>query len=269
VIRVGVIGACGRMGRIVCAAVADQDDMALVAAIDRSFVGEPVGKLVGRPELDLVVSDRLDSLPASGVEVAVDFTHRDVVRDTVRWAVSHALHIVVGTSGLLPDDLEPIAKQLAAEGSESNVIVAPNFAIGAVLMERFAATAARYLSAVEVIELHHEGKADAPSGTAISTARRIAAAREDAVPEISTAETVAGSRGGEVEGVRVHSVRLPGLVAHQEVILGGVGETLTIRHDSTDRSSFTPGVLLAIREVRTRPGLTVGLESLLGFPEGE
>ncbi|MBI3648522.1 MAG: 4-hydroxy-tetrahydrodipicolinate reductase [Actinobacteria bacterium] len=265
-IRVGVIGACGRMGQMVCRAVAEQDDLALVAAVDRSHVGESIGKLIGRPKLDVSVSDELDALLESHAEVAVDFTHPDVVRDDIHWAVAHAMHLVVGTTGLTEADIEAVERQLEAEGSESNVILAPNFAIGAVLMQRFAGMASRFLPAVEVIELHHDGKADAPSGTALATARKIAAerGRDWHGPR---EESVEGVRGGEVEGVRVHSVRLPGLVAHQEVILGGLGQTLTIRHDSMDRSSFMPGVLLAIRRVSTRPGLTVGLEPLLDLPE--
>ena len=265
-IRVGVVGACGRMGQMVCRTVADQSDMALVAAVDRSRVGESMGKLIGHPKIDVPVSEELDMLMDAEIEVAVDFTHPDVVRDDIGWAVAHAVHMVVGTTGLTQTDLDDVAKQLEAEGSESNVIVAPNFAIGAVLMQRFAAIASRYLPAVEVIELHHEGKADAPSGTALATAQRIALERGEDHPGPAS-EMIRGVRGGEVEGVRVHSVRLPGLVAHQEVILGGLGQTLTIRHDSMDRSSFMPGVLLAIRAVSTRPGLTVGLEPLLDLPD--
>jgi len=251
---------------MVCRAVADQPDLSLVAAIDRSHVGEPIGRLIGRPKVEVEVVDELDGLMDVDAEVAVDFTHPDVVRDDIRWAISHAVHFVVGTTGLTDADLEEVGRELEAEGSDSNVIVASNFAIGAVLMQRFAAVAARYLPGVEVIELHHDGKADAPSGTALATARRIARERQTAWrgPD---AESISGVRGGEVDGVRVHAVRLPGLVAHQEVILGDVGQTLTIRHDSMDRSSFMPGVLLAIREVSTRPGLTVGLEPLLGLDE--
>jgi 4-hydroxy-tetrahydrodipicolinate reductase len=266
VIRVGVIGACGRMGQMVCRAVSDQRDMALVAAIDRSHIGEPIGRLVGRPKLEVVVSAELDALMDADAEVAVDFTHPDVVRDDIRWAIAHAVHLVVGTTGLSAADLDQARSELEAEGSESNVVVASNFAIGAVLMQRFAAVASRYLPAVEIIELHHDGKADAPSGTALATARRIARERTDAWSG-PDAEAIPGVRGGDVEGIRVHAVRLPGLVAHQEVILGDVGQTLTIRHDSMDRSSFMPGVLLATRDVSTRPGLTVGLEPLLGFPD--
>lgn len=261
-IRVGVIGARGRMGRTVCRAVAEADDLALVAAIDRSGVGQEIGKEIGHPEIDVPVSDELDRLLEAEVEVAVEFTHPDVVLDDIRWCVEHAIHMVVGTTGLSPADLDEITGLIEVEGGESNIVLAANFALGAVLMERFAGIAARYFPAVEVIELHHEGKADAPSGTSLATARRIAETtgglRRDA-----GRESIEGVRGGAVDGVRIHSVRLPGLVAHQEVLFGGEGQTLTIRHDSTDRGSFMPGVLLAIREVSTRPGLTTGLEPLL------
>ena len=262
-IRVGVIGACGRMGRAVCRAVLDDPGLALVAAVDRSHAGETVGSLVGDPGVGLVVSDSLGALTEAEAEVAVDFTHPDVVMENVRWAVARGLHLVVGTTGVAPEDLDEIRSLLGSEGSSSNVVVAPNFAIGAVLMQRFAAEAARHLPAVEIIEFHHEGKADAPSGTALATARRLAGERPEAWSGPG-AETLAGARGGDVEGIRIHSVRLPGLVAHQEVIFGGPGQTLTIRHDSTDRTSFMPGVLLAVKAVGTRPGLTVGLEPLLG-----
>lgn len=261
-IRVAVIGACGRMGRMVCRAVCDDPDLALVAAVDRSRVGEDLGGQIGHPEVDIRVSDELDTLLQAETEVAVDFTHPDIVMDTVRWAIDHAIHIVVGTTGLTPEHLDEIRGLLEGDGSESNVIVAPNFAIGAVLAQRFSAEAARYFPAAEIIELHHDGKADAPSGTALATARRLAEARarDWAGPRD---ESVDGVRGGDLDGVRIHSVRLPGLVAHQEVIFGGEGQTLTIRHDSMDRTSFMPGVILAIKAVSTRPGLTVGLEPLL------
>ncbi len=266
-IRVGVIGACGRMGQTVCRAVVEDPDLALVAAIDRSHAGEPVGPRIGHPEFtDVVVWNELDRLLEAEVEVAVDFTHPDVVRDNVRWVLSHHMHLVVGTTGLTGEDLAEIERWVNSEGVDANVIVAPNFAVGAVLMQWFAALAARHFPAVEVIELHHDGKADAPSGTALATVRRLLAAR-GAVYRGPDAESLTGVRGGDVEGVRVHSVRLPGLVAHQEVIFGGPGQILTIRHDSMDRSSFMPGVLMAIKAVSTLPGLTVGLESLLGLPE--
>jgi 4-hydroxy-tetrahydrodipicolinate reductase len=265
VIRVGVVGACGRMGQMVCRAVADAHDLALVAAIDRSKVGQKVGPLIGHPELDVPVSDELHRLLEAEVEVAIDFTHPDVVMDNIRWCITHAIHLVVGTTGISVEDLRVIEDAIGDEGAESNVVVASNFALGAVLMLRFATEAVRHLPAVEIIELHHDQKADAPSGTAYAMARRLEAARPQPYrgPE---AESLAGVRGGDADGIRVHSVRLPGLVAHHEIIFGGQGQTLTIRHDSTDRSSFMPGVLLAVRSVLTRHGLTVGLEPLLSTP---
>jgi 4-hydroxy-tetrahydrodipicolinate reductase len=264
-IRVGVIGACGRMGQMVCRAVAEADDLALVAAIDRSKVGQGIGALVGHPEIDVPISDELDRLLEAEVEVAIDFTHPDVVMDDIRWCVNHAIHLVVGTTGITEEHVKEIERTIGDEGAESNVVISPNFALGAVLMERFAAEAVRFFPAVEVIELHHDHKADAPSGTAMATARRLEEerGREWRGPQ---AESLAGVRGGDVDGIRVHSVRLPGLVAHQEVIFGGQGQTLTIRHDSTDRSSFMPGVLMAARAVMTRPGLTLGLEPLFDRP---
>jgi 4-hydroxy-tetrahydrodipicolinate reductase len=266
VIRVGVIGAAGRMGQMVCRTVIDQEDMALVAAIDRSKVGQSIGPLIGQPKLDVPISDELDRLLEAEVEVAVDFTHPDVVMDDIQWCIEHGINLVVGTTGIGDEEIEQIRKMLDDEGSgEPHVIVAPNFALGAVLMQRFAGVAARFFPAVEIVELHHDGKADAPSGTALSTAHRLLKERaaDYRGPE---GESLHGVRGGDVEGIRMHSVRLPGLVAHQEVILGGQGQTLTIRHDSTDRSSFMPGVLMAVRAVSTRPGLTVGLEPLLDLP---
>ena len=264
-IRVGVIGACGRMGLMVCRAVAETEDLALVAAIDRSKVGHPIGQMIGHPAIDVPVSDELDRLLEAEVEVAIDFTHPDVVVENIHWCIAHAVHLVVGTTGIGQEDLRGIQELLSDEGHESNVIVAPNFALGAVLMQRFAAQAARYFPAVEIVELHHDQKADAPSGTAIATVRRIQEGRGEGWRG-PLAESLEGVRGGDVDGIRVHSVRLPGLVAHQEVIFGGQGQTLTIRHDSTDRASFMPGVLMAARAVLTRPGLTVGLEPLLDLP---
>jgi len=265
VIRVGVIGALGRMGQMVCRAVSDDPGLTLVAAVDRAGRGERIGRLIGHPESEIIVSDLMDTLLQEEVEVAVDFTHPDVVHENVQWCVQHAIHDVVGTTGLTNEELAEIDAALASEGGESNVLVAPNFALGAVLMEQFAAIAARVFPAVEIIELHHDDKADAPSGTALSTARRLEAARAE-VYKGPDDERVTGARGGDVEGIRIHSVRLPGLVAHQEVIFGGQGQTLTVRHDVTDRSSFMPGVLLAIRSISTRPGLTIGLEALLDRP---
>jgi 4-hydroxy-tetrahydrodipicolinate reductase len=173
VIRVGVIGACGRMGLMVCKSVAETEDLALVAAIDRSRVGQGIGQMIGHPGVDAPVSDELDRLLQAEVDVAIDFTHPEVVMDDVRWCIAHAVHLVVGTTGITQQDLQEIDGLMSDEGHESNVIVAPNFALGAVLMQRFAAQAAGYFPAVEIIELHHDQKADAPSGTAIATVRRI------------------------------------------------------------------------------------------------
>jgi 4-hydroxy-tetrahydrodipicolinate reductase len=184
--------------------------------------------------------------------------------DNVRWCVRHAVDVVVGTTGLKPGDYDEIRALIEEEGSESNVFIAPNFAIGAVLMMRFAAQASKFFPVIEIVELHHDRKADAPSGTALRTAHEIAAARGEAPKlAVDSVEAVEGVRGGEVEGIHIHSVRLPGLVAHQEVLLGGPGQSLTIRHDSYDRASFMPGVMLAVKQINRRPGLTVGLENLL------
>jgi 4-hydroxy-tetrahydrodipicolinate reductase len=262
-IRVGVIGAYGRMGREVCRAVAEDPECVLVAAVDRAGCGETVGPLIGHPDVTAQISEELETLTDAEVDVAVDFTHPDEVMDNIRWCVRHAVDVVVGTTGLGSADLDEIRGLIEEEGSESNVFVAPNFAIGAVLMMRFAAAASRWLPSLEIIELHHDGKADAPSGTALKTAEEVAKARPDASSPPASKEVVPGVRGGEVAGIRVHSVRLPGLVAHQEVILGGPGQSLTIRHDSYDRASFMPGVLLAIKSIMKHPGLTYGLETLL------
>jgi len=256
VIPVGVMGARGRMGRLVSGAVADDPELELVAAVAR-FSAEI-------PGLPVRVSTDRHALVDAGARVVVDFTNPGVVMDNVRWAIEQGLDVVVGTTGIGPDDLEEIRSLVDARGGGHGVVVVPNFAIGAVLMQRFAAEASRFLPAVEIIELHHDRKMDAPSGTALATARAVVESRNQPYrgPE---EESVKGSRGGDVEGVRIHSVRLPGLVAHQEVILGGPGQTLSIRHDSLDRSGFMPGVLMAIKEVVKRPGLTVGLEPLLGL----
>jgi 4-hydroxy-tetrahydrodipicolinate reductase len=244
-IRVGVLGARGRMGATVCQAVDATADMVVVAMID---AGDPMSDLVD-----------------AAAQVVVDFTHPDVVMDNLRFCVDHGMHVVVGTTGFDEERLATLRSWLA-DRPELGILVAPNFAIGAVLSMRFAQRAARFYESVEIIELHHARKADAPSGTAARTAELIAKARAaagmTAVPDATTM-ALEGARGADVGGVHVHSVRLAGLVAHQEVLFGTEGETLTIRHDSTDRSSFMPGVLLAVRAIVDRPGLTVGLEALL------
>jgi 4-hydroxy-tetrahydrodipicolinate reductase len=254
VIRVGVLGATGRVGAEVCRAVHADADLELVAGISRSKAGEKAAEALGLQGSDLVLTENLDAFVEAGVEVAVDFTSADFAPEHVAWAIEHGVHIVVGTTGFEVDE--------AWRQAPVGVFIAPNFAVGAVLMQRFAREAARYLPAVEIVELHHEGKADAPSGTAAATADAIAAARSDPWSGPSS-ESLPGARGGERAGIRIHSIRLPGLVAHEEVIFGGQGQTLTIRHDSTDRTSFVPGVLMAIRWVPSHPGLTVGLDAIL------
>ena len=214
------------------------------------------------------LGDWLFNVADAGAEVVVDFTTPDTVMDHVHWCIEQGINIVVGTSGFTAARYERIRGWLAHK-PELGAIVVPNFAVGAVLMMEFAARAARFFDSVEIIELHHPGKVDAPSGTALRTAELVASARAAAglpAPADATKEEMQGSRGAAIEGVRVHSVRVAGLVAHQEVLFGSTGETLTIRHDSTDRSSFMPGVLMAARAVMTRPGLTVGLEPLLDLP---
>ena len=253
-IRVGVIGATGRVGTEVCRAVHADADMELVAGISRSKAGEKASEALGLRDSAVVLAQNLDSFLEAGVEVAVDFTNAEFAPEHVGWAIEHEMHIVVGTTGFEVDD--------AWREAPVGVVVAPNFAIGAALMQRFAAQAARHLPAVEIVELHHDGKADAPSGTAAATADAVANARPDAWSGPAT-ESVPGVRGGDRAGIRIHSIRLPGLVAHQEVIFGGQGQTLTIRHDSTDRTSFVPGVLMAIRWLPLHPGLTVGLDAIL------
>jgi 4-hydroxy-tetrahydrodipicolinate reductase len=233
------------MGLEVCKAVDAADDLELVALVDQ---GDP---LFGAAD--------------AVAQVLVDFTTPDVVMDNQRWAIEQGINVVVGTTGFTEERLDGVRSWLSAR-PEVGAVIAPNFGIGAVLMMQFATRAARYFDSVEIIEQHHPRKLDAPSGTATHTARLIAQARAEAgrgpMPD-ATKEEVDGARGADIDGVRVHAVRAAGLVAHQEVLFGTEGETLTIRHDSLDRVSFMPGVLLAVREVLTRPGLTIGIDSLL------
>jgi 4-hydroxy-tetrahydrodipicolinate reductase len=236
---VAVLGAKGRMGSEVVRAVSAAGDLTLGPAYD-----------VG------------DALDLTGVDVAVDFTHPSSVMDNLKSCIDAGVHAVVGTTGFDDDRLAQLRSWL--EGTSVGVLIAPNFGVAAVLMMQFAAQAARFFDSVEIVELHHPGKADAPSGTARRTAELIAKARAGmpAMPD-ATSQALEGARGADVDGVRVHSVRLAGLVAHQEVLLGGEGETLSLRHDSYDRASFMPGVLLGVRQIGSRPGLTVGLDALL------
>lgn len=253
-IRVGVLGATGRMGRTVAGAVAGDPELTLAAAVDPAGTGAQVE--------GVTVAASIEALSSERAQVAVDFTHPDAVMGNVRWCLANGIHVVVGTTGISQAGLDEI--RALAEGAGLNALVAPNFAVGAVLMMRFSELAARHLPSAEIVELHHDQKADAPSGTAMATARRIAAARgADAAEAVGGDDDNPGARGADIGGIRVHSVRLPGLLAHQEVILGGPGQTLTLRHDSTDRASFIPGILLAIKAVSSLPGLTVGIESLL------
>jgi 4-hydroxy-tetrahydrodipicolinate reductase len=250
-LRVAVLGARGRMGSTVCRAVDEADDLDLVAAVD---LAEAPGGDSARVAVE------------AGAQVAVDFTSPGAVMANIRTLVAGGVHAVVGTTGFDPARLDEVRSALAAGDGDVGVLVVPNFALGAVLLMRFAQTAARYYESVEVVELHHPDKVDAPSGTARRTAELVAAARAQAglgpVPD-ATSTGIEAARGADVEGIAVHAVRLRGLVAHQEVLFGAPGETLTIRHDSFDRESFMPGVLLGIRSVVSRPGLTVGLEALL------
>jgi 4-hydroxy-tetrahydrodipicolinate reductase len=213
----------------------------------------------------LLVEPTSEALARGGAEVAVDFTQVDGAKANLAWCADHAVHAVVGTTGFTEADIAELERLFPA-GGPANCFVAPNFAIGAVLMIRFAELAAPWFETAEIIELHHDAKVDAPSGTAALTAQRMATASTEWGNDPTMSEAIAGVRGGEgPAGIRVHSVRLRGLVAHQEVLLGTTGQTLTIRHDSYDRSSFMPGVLLAIKAISARPGLTIGLDRLLGL----
>jgi 4-hydroxy-tetrahydrodipicolinate reductase len=243
VIKIGVFGAGGRMGATVCDAVRGADGMELVAQVDPVLGTTP------------------DAMTAA--EVAVDFTVAKAAADNLRWCAANNVHAVVGTTGFSEAELEEFADLF--DKSKANAIIAPNFAIGAVLLVRFAELAAPYFETAEIIELHHNQKADAPSGTAIHTAQRIAAASKDWAEDPTKSVVAEGARGSRVDGIPVHSVRLQGLVAHEEVLLGTTGQSLSIRHDSYDRVSFMPGVLLAVRKVEELPGLTLGLDAVLGL----
>lgn len=269
-IDVAVCGAAGRMGKEVVRAVHEADDMRLIAAIDPQEVGRDAGEVAGVGHIGVWIEANLSAaLMHSQPKVLVDFSVPQVVLQNARTALEEGVFPVIGATGLSEDDL--LALHSLAISRSLGVFVAPNFAIGAVLMMRFAEMAARYMPDVEIIELHHERKLDAPSGTALLTARKIEASRQAAkiTPHSRPAgatEVVGGARGAlpaGTGGIPIHSVRLPGFVAHQEVIFGGVGQTLTLRHDSTDRRSFMPGVVLAIQKVKGLKGLVEGLENLL------
>jgi 4-hydroxy-tetrahydrodipicolinate reductase len=243
--RVGVLGAKGKVGATMVRAVGATDDLTLSAQVD--------------------AGDALSLLTESDTEVVIDFTHPDVVMDNLKFLIDNGIHAVVGTTGFTNERVELVESWLAKKPG-SSVLIAPNFAIGAVLSMHFAKQAAPFFDSIEVIELHHPHKADAPSGTATRTAKLIAEARKDLPPNPdATSTSLPGARGADVDGIPVHAVRLAGLVAHQEILFGTEGETLTIRHDSLDRTSFVPGVLLAVRRIAERPGLTIGIEPLLNL----
>lgn len=259
--RVGVIGAGGRLGAVVCRAVDEAEGLELVAAVQPSAAGRDLGDLVGAGAGVEVAAD-IDAL-ADVVDVAVEVTRPPHGAPHAAALLDLGIHAVVGTSGVTEDELEDLRER--ASTGPANVLVVPNFAIGAVLLQQFAEQAARHLPHVEVVELHHDGKADAPSGTALATAERIAAVRAAAPDPVGGDDEHPGARGHLHHGVPVHSVRLPGLVAHQEVLFGGTGELLTLRHDSLSRESFAAGIVLAVRGVADLPGCTVGLDTLLAL----
>jgi 4-hydroxy-tetrahydrodipicolinate reductase len=252
-IRVGVVGAAGRMGATVCAAVAADSALQLVAAIDTT--GDVTAQ--GVP-----ISRELKALAEAQADVVVDFTVAAAARVTLPWLALHGVHAVVGTTGCSDADLATFKQQF----TRSNCLIAPNFAIGAVLMMRFAELAAPFFDTAEIIEVHHDGKADSPSGTAVSTAARMAAASSEWAKDPTTHEAIAGARGAKGPAdIRIHAVRMRGAVANQEVVLGTQGQTLTIRHDTIDRVSFMPGVVIACKKIAEYPGVTLGLDALLGI----
>jgi 4-hydroxy-tetrahydrodipicolinate reductase len=253
-IKVGVIGAAGRMGATVCNAVAADPDLELVAVVDP---GSP-----GSTTHGLTIAKDLRALADAHVDVAVDFTIADASRVTLPWLAMHSIHAVVGTTGFTQTDLDNFKQTF----TNSNCIIAANFAIGAVLMMRFAEMASPFFDTAEIIEIHHDAKADSPSGTAVATAQRMAAASSDWAKDPTTHEAIPGARGAKgPANIPIHAVRMRGVVANQEVILGTQGQTLTIRHDTTDRASFMPGVVLACKKIAEHKGLTLGLDSFLGI----
>ncbi len=263
-IRVGVFGVGGRMGTLVASTISETDGLAFTAAVDPSFEGIDVGEVTGISGYNFPVSSTggplIDGSGRPVVDVMVDFTHPEAARQNVQFCAENGIHAVVGTSGFSEADYDG----LRGSFDRSNCIIAPNFAIGAVLMMRFAELASPYFDTGEIIELHHDQKVDAPSGTAVSTAERMAKSSSEWAADPTESDTLANARGAEgPSGIRIHSVRMRGMVAHQEVVLGAMGQTLTLRHDSYDRSSFMPGVVLAVRRVAEMPGVTIGLDQVL------
>jgi len=257
-ITVGVFGAAGRMGATVCRAVVDDPALSLVVAVDPGAAGRSLREVAG-VDVDIEVAGRAEHLDVTP-QVMVDFTHLEAARHNLAWCAQHRVHAVVGTTGFTDDDLA----RFRGSFTGSNCLIAPNFAIGAILMMRFAEMAAPYFETAEVIEYHHDAKLDSQSGTAMRTVERMAAANSNWAPDPTVTHTVAGARGGEAApGIRVHAVRMRGMVAHQEVLLGTTGQTLQIRHDSYDRTSFMPGVILACRRIADHSGVNIGLDPLL------
>ena len=257
------------MGQAVCRAVTADPGLQLVAAVDPAMTGIDLRQVTATEVDGLLMAGAIDELVRAEADVAVDFTVAEAAADNMRWCAGHGVHAVVGTTGISDAVLDELSAQFAT--SDANCVLAANFAIGAVLLMRFAELAAPHMAGVEIIELHHDAKADAPSGTALRTAERVDAARRSVgspawSSDPTTMTVVPGARGGVGPGgIHVHSVRLPGLVAHQEVVFGAQGQSLSLRHDAYDRTSFMPGVLLAVHQVAGRPGLTLGLDALLGF----
>ncbi|HEY3700990.1 MAG TPA: 4-hydroxy-tetrahydrodipicolinate reductase [Acidimicrobiales bacterium] len=268
--RVGVFGAGGRMGSTVCRAVADDPGLELVAAVDPRLAGIDIYQVAGVEGSDVQVEGNAEALVRAETQVAVDFTEVGAARENIRWCATNGVHAVVGTTGFTGDDVAELDRLFSGS---SNCVLSANFAIGAALMTRFAELAAPYVDTAEIVELHHDAKLDAPSGTSLRVAEGMSKSRQASGAgswgeDPTRTEVVKGSRGATGPGgIHMHSVRLRGLVAHHEVILGAAGQTLTIRHDSYDRTSFMPGVLLAVKSVAKRPGLTFGLDSLLGLGE--
>lgn len=262
-IKVIVAGALGKMGLESCKAVFNAEGLQLVAAVDSRGIGNDIGPLIGHPEIEVKVSNDLqEAILNQHPDVLIDFTRPGVVQGNLELALNHGVRPVIGTTGMSSAEIDHFIVQ--AESKRVGGLIAPNFAVGALLMIRFATEASKYFPHVEIIELHHDQKVDAPSGTALKTAEAITAVRGNMPQGMpSEFEKIQGVRGGGYEGMRIHSVRLPGMVAHQEVIFGGVGQTLTIRHDSISRESFMPGLIMAVRKVMTLDHLVYGLENLL------
>lgn len=259
-IQVSVFGALGRVGREVMKAVSEDGNLELSYCID------PHMKNLSSAERQSIQAELVESVKdvnPGKIDVMVDFTTASVAVDNIMWALENGIHAVVGTSGIKGDELSRIEEASTRYGK--NVIIVPNFAIGAVLMMKFARTAAAVFDQCEIVEFHHRGKKDAPSGTAIETARQVENVIEERMPPTSEERIISGTRGGNLGPIQVHSVRLDGYAAHQEVIFGSLGQTLSIRHDTIDRTCYMPGVLIAVKAIEDRPGVTVGLEPLLGI----